>query len=120
MYLHHSAPTEPLQVTQGITRDKLYPYTADLMALDSCHPTQGLLGAQLSEIHTPLNPRAWEEAFCHHPDKAFARYINNGLTNGFQIMFERISPLNRGNTNMISVLLHPEVVTAYLQKKNSR
>lgn len=50
-----------------------------------------------------------------HPDRAFARYIVNGLTEGFRIGFRRGSPLISARANMPSANAHPQVVTNYLQ-----
>ena len=70
-------------------------------------------------MYTPLNTAAWESALATHPDRAFAHYICNGLRWGFRIGFDHSSPLKSASSNMVSAHLHPEVVTAYLQKQLS-
>ena len=97
--------------------DLLYPYTADLLCLDSCRPQPAPLPPELSVVSTPLVVPAWETALRSHPDRAFALYILNGLTQGFRIGFNRAHPLRSASTNMGSAYLHPEVITAYLQKE---
>ncbi len=97
--------------------EALYPYTADLMALDFCRPSKSVSCRALSGVHTPLIVEAWEAALQAHPDKAFSNYIINGTTNGFRIGFQREAPLRQAQINMGSALLHPEVVTAYLGKE---
>ncbi len=62
---------------------------------------------------------AWQDTLNHHPDLAFARYIVSGLANGFRIGFQRGFPLKHAKKNMPSAQLHPEVITAYLEKEQS-
>ena len=99
--------------------DQLYPYTSDLMCLDSCHPQSMSLPPQLTVVSTPLVVHAWERALQCHPDQAFARYILNGLVRGFRIGFNRKFPLQSAVANMGSALLHTKVVTDYLKKELS-
>ena len=93
---------------------QLYPHTADLLALEFCRSADPWPSPQLSQVHTPLNPAAWETALASHPDRAFARYILKGIREGFRIGFSRTCPLRSAHRNMPSARLHPEVVQAYL------
>ncbi len=95
------------------------PYTADLLALDYCRPIQEYDCPQLSQIQTPLIIPSWQHALDTHPDRAFARYIINGLTHGFRIGFRHGAPLHSATRNMPSAIAHPEVVTTYLEKEQS-
>jgi len=65
-------------------------------------------------VSTPLNVAAWEEALSSHPDRAYARYIGDGLRQGFRIGFQYGSPLKSATSNMDSTRLHPEVITQYI------
>lgn len=47
---------------------------------------------ELSEVCTPLIVGAWSELLRDHTDRAFVRYVINGLTDGFRIGFSRNSP----------------------------
>ena len=87
------------------------------MCLDSCRPQSSSLPPQLTAVSTPLVVPAWEKALQGHPDRAFARYILDGLVHGFWIGFNRKFPLQSAAANMGSALLHTEVVTDYLRKE---
>ena len=68
-------------------------------------------------VSTPLVLEAWRQALSSHPDQAFARYICEGLRSGFRIGFDYGSPLKPATANMQSALLHPGVISEYLQKE---
>ena len=97
----------------------MYPYTADLMALDFCRSRQPHAYPQLSEIATPLNPAAWEMALQAHPDRAYARYLVTGIRQGFRIGFDWQTKLQSATRNMQSAVEHPDIIRAYLQKELS-
>ena len=99
--------------------DQLYPYTSDLMCLDSCRPQSVSLPPQITAVSIPLVVSAWERALQCHPDQAFARYILNGHVRGFRIEFNRKFPLQSAAANVGSALLHTKVVTDYLRKELS-
>ena len=99
--------------------DQLYPYTADLLCLDSCRPQPAPLPSELSVVSTPLVVPAWEAALHGHPDWAFVRYLLDGLTQGFRIGFNRAHPLRSASANMGSAYLHPEVISSYLRRELS-
>ena len=61
----------------------------------------------------------WANTLQTHPDKAFRRYIIDGLSYGFRIGFNRCTSLSAAASNMHSARLHPEVITHYLQKEMS-
>ena len=103
----------------GIDWSMLYEYTADLLTLDFCRPILEHRVATLHPISTPLRVDAWRAALEPHPDQALARYITTGLTTGFRVGFKYGSPLRSSTANMQSANLHPEVITAYLQKEIS-
>ena len=89
------------------------------MCLDSCRPQDAPLPQELINVSTPLVVPAWDRALQAHPDRAFVRYIIDGLTHGFRIGFNRSSAFQSSSANMASALLHPEVVTDYLRKEIS-
>ena len=97
-----------------------YEYTSDLMCLDFCRPAHRITPTHLCEVTTPLRHAAWLQALAGHPDQAFARYITNGIVEGFQIGFQRTADLRSAAANMPSARQHPDVVTKYIQEELSR
>jgi len=96
----------------------LYPYTADLLCLNMCKPSHDhAIPALLSHINTPQVTPAWESALSTHPDKAFAKYILDGLCLGFRVGFQCPSPLKSASANMPSAREHPGIVEQYLADK---
>lgn len=61
-------------------------------------------------VRTPLSSHAWKLALVDHVDRAFVRYILDGLHNGFRIGFQSHSPLHSATHNMPSARENPEVV----------
>ena len=51
---------------------------------------------QLMGVATPLRLEAWARALAAHPDQAFARYILDGLREGFRIGFQWDAPPSVG------------------------
>ncbi len=97
-----------------------YPYVHKLLQLDSCRPisTQPpYLPAALLEITTPLISRVWERELATHPDQKFARYVTQGIKQGFRVGFNHVAPLISSSSNMSSALEHPQVVSDYLQQE---
>ena len=70
-------------------------------------------------MHTPLKAATWSQVLVAHPDKAFARYLLAGITEGFRIGFRYGSPLTSSSANMASAIQHPEVFEEYLSKELS-
>ena len=70
-------------------------------------------------MHTPLKAATWSQVLVAHPDKAFARYLLAGITEGFRIGFRYRSPLTSSSANMASAIQHPEVFEEYLSKELS-
>ena len=97
----------------------LYPYTADLLALEFCRNTAQHISPQLRSVRSPLSPTAWAAALSGHPDRALAGFLLRGLSEGFRIGFFRSAPLRGATRNMLSALQHPEVVESYLEKECS-
>ena len=64
--------------------------------------------------------QAWESALSAHPDRAFARYIADGLQNGFRIGFQRRSPLRSATANMESARQHSDVVRRYIADERQK
>ena len=89
------------------------------MCLEFCRRQDVELPQELTVVQTPLVVDAWSSALQTHPDRAFARYIVNGLRRGFRIGFHRPSPLRSASENMGSARLHPEVITDYLQRERT-
>ena len=93
----------------------LYLYTADLICLQLHRPRSPHNSVTLSSVRTPLNIEAWAGALAAHPNRAFDRYICEGLKFSFRIGFQDGSPLQSAKSNMPSVKHHSEVVKGYLQ-----
>ena len=100
-----------------------YSYMEDLRKLDSCRPVPSVaasasLPSEWWRINTPLKWVKWEFFLRDHPDRDFARYIIEGLRNGFRIGFEytrhACTPAKR---NMMSALQHPSVIDAYIKEE---
>ena len=70
-------------------------------------------------VSTPLVVDAWVEALKTHPDKAFARYVCEGLRHGFRVGFSYSLPLQSATANMESARHHPQVISAYIRKELS-
>ena len=109
----------PIISLSAVGWDQLYPYTSDLMCLDACRPQERPLPQELTSVSTPLVLSAWAAALQVHPDRAFARYVIDGLSHGFRIGFNRSTSLQSATANMPLATLHTEVITKYLQKELS-
>lgn len=70
-------------------------------------------------VSTPLAADVWERALSTHPDRAFARYICDGLRSGFRIGFQYGSSLHPAPSNMASANQHPAVISDYPEKEQS-
>ena len=100
--------------------DKLYHYTSDLLCLDSCRSTEATIPPELAVVRTPLVVAEWASALQAHSDRAFVRYVIEGLSYGFRIGFNRDTPLKPASSNMHSAHMHPTVITKYIQGEISR
>ena len=97
-----------------------YPYNKDLRELDACRPRSqaAQIPPEACTIVTPLSPRWWEQALANHLDRQFARYIVNGLRDGFRIGFQHDKAHCRpATTNMQSAFMYPEPVVTYLESE---
>ena len=74
----------------------------------------------LNRISTPLKQQAWQQQLASHPDKTFADYIINGISEGFRIGFNRAHTLKATKANMKSAREHPEIIGDYLSKELSK
>ena len=95
----------------------LYPYTADLTALDSCKPQRPPhLPLSCHNIVTPLNEKVWAQELIPHPDQVFTQYTLQGIKHGFRIGFQYEShdcyPVSK---NMQSAGQNPGPVEDYLR-----
>ena len=93
----------------------VYPYTGDLLELDSCH----LLSPSVYSwppVSTPLVLPAWEAHLADHPDQRFAAYVLRGIARGFRVGFNHRN-LKAAVRNMQSATEHPEVVDAYIEEE---
>ena len=97
----------------------LYRHTSDLLCLNFCTASQEHHCQALMAGSTPLSLPAWDEALSSHPDKAYARYVCQGLCWGFRVGFQYNSPLKPAQANMESANQHPEVISEYLHKECS-
>ena len=97
----------------------MYTYTADLLSLAFCRPQQDHGWAPIMAVSTQLNPKAWETALKPHPDKAFSRFLVEGLRQGFRIGFNRQAPLKPASRNIQSAHDHPQAIDDYLAKERA-
>ena len=97
----------------------LYEYTSDLLCLDFCQPSSEHQCQALTGIRTPLCAAAWNRVLVSHLDRAFARYISQGLRQGFRIGFNHRAPLKSAASNMGSAHQHPTVIREYIDKELS-
>ena len=106
--------------TVTVMESSRYPYTADLLSLDECHPVISLhaLPVECCHITTPLNVQQWLQLLVHHPDKQLCKYIISGITQGFRIGFNRnATQLQSAQANMTSAHLNPDPVDSYLTEE---
>lgn len=97
-----------------------YTYGAQLANLEArVPPTLHRLPEALLEITTPLRGQVWAQELAEHPDREFANYVTNGITNGFRVGFDRTSVLHSCSGNMKSALEHPKVVSDYLDQEKA-
>ena len=94
-------------------------FTSTLLCMSFCRPPHSHLAPQLSAVSNPLDIAEWALTLSAHPDRAFARYICEGLKSGFRIGFNHTSPLRSATANMLSAREHPDIVITYLQKEVS-
>ena len=87
--------------------------------MDFCRPPIQCPAPMLTSIPTPLDPESWSHVLSPHPDRAFARYISDGLRSVFRVGFQYGSLLRSASSNMRSALDHPDIVTTYLSKEVS-
>ena len=118
-YSHHKVSIT-LSPTQSTGWSLLYPYTADLLCWQLCWPLAPHSSDVLSGVSTPLDVQAWAKVLAAHPDRAFARYICDGLSSGFRVGFQHGSPLWSTTVNIPSVCQHPNVVHDYLRDELAR
>ena len=92
----------------------IYAYTSDLLCLDFCRRTGNTEFPGLRRVATPLYVGAWAAALSQYPDRAFDRYICQGLQFGFRIGFNGTIRLKSAPANRGSAREHPAVVSEYL------
>ena len=69
---------------------------------------------------SPLQFSHFQAELCDHPDQTAAAYVLTGLREGFHIGFETSSvTLRSASSNMLSALVHPSVIDAYLETEVS-
>ena len=89
-----------------------------LAELSILPPTTGpWLGANNCSV-VPIN-EAWETALKPHHDKAFSRFLVEGLCQGVRIGFNRQAPLKPASRNMQLAHDHPQAIDDYLAKERS-
>ena len=94
-----------------------YPYTRDLMRLQSCTSLPPSHVELFEGGRTPLILAAWEAALARHPDRDFAAYICSGIRFGFRIGFVRSCSLKSASANMFSSFQHPDIIQEYISKE---
>ena len=98
-----------------------YPYTRQLerIASRSSSPSRPL-PPHVSDVSSPIQIQFWYKHLQHHPDRQFAELILTGLSQGFRIGFNSQSRHRPTASNHISVIKHPDVVSAYIQDEVAR
>lgn len=106
----HTTPYSPVQTMA-------YKFMKQLQELDSCKPsTEVSVPAKLAHIETPVKLDWWKSALARHPDQTFAKYILDGLEQGFRIGFKYDKAvLKKVSRNMPCP--NPEVVDDYLAEE---
>ena len=93
-----------------------YPYTDDLLQLDSfCNPIQIQLPVEARKITTPLRAAMWQALLQDHPDRRFVQCIVAGITQGFRIGFRRDHTCRKAAGNMRSAILNPQPVSDFIE-----
>jgi len=93
-------------------------FTQQLLALDNNLPlVPQLLPEVLCQISTPARVEVWQWELAGHPDQAFAKYVLQGLEQGFRVGFRYTSNLIPNKRNMLSAVQHPQVVRDYLKEE---
>ena len=99
-----------------MVKNNNYVYLDHLSTFDICRPVEDLSCLVISpEIHSPLLASVWETELLGHPDRAFVKYILQGLNSGFRIGFDRRQHISSASGNLH--IDKPEVVTEYLQRE---
>ena len=114
-YLIHSE----LQVfTRGMVKNNVYVYMEHLRALDSFRQAADLSHLIITqEVHTPLSLKDWASELSDYPDRAFSKFIVEGIANGFHIGFNRSQHLQLAATNLQCT--KPQLITEYLGRETA-
>ena len=97
-----------------------YGYKQDLLELEKGKQYSNPPGVPgpLRAIASPLRWQEWQLALRTHPDRAFAKYLVEGIKEGFRVGFKYSSNQCRwAGNNMGSAIEHPEIVREYLAKE---
>ena len=88
-----------------------YPYSADLLALESRRPERVSDGGAL---HQCLPPDAWGPYLASLTNRSLADFLCRGISAGFRVGFDRSRPLGQARQNFPSVQQNPHIVRDYL------
>lgn len=88
----------------------VYPYMADLMALNATLP------APLQRINTPLKVDAWQHYLSDHPDQTYVDYLLSGIKAGFRIGFDSVQSLTQPKHHIKSAYEHADIASTHLKK----
>lgn len=116
---HHRGGPHHDPDSLGATHHGMYPYTRDLLMLDSHRPPKTpVLPDSCKMVTTPLRAEHWEEELAIHPDTQFTQYVVDGIKKGFRIGYQHGSARCAPATgNMASASQHPGPVVDYLEKE---
>ena len=91
----------------------------DLLGLDSCQAGSLWVPKELSGPQSALKPflPAWLQYLQVMPDQRLARYVFDGINEGFRIGFNGACSLEPATRNLPLAYEHPEVVSEYLDKE---
>ena len=96
-----------------------YIYMNDLLELDRRRPSGvSTLPEGVGAIATPLRWEVWAKDLRDLPDREYARYIVEGIRDGFRIGFDYSSlSCSSVSHNMLSAKQHPQPIRDYLAKE---
>ena len=114
---HSYAFTSDTHIHLSPTESTRYEYMQQLQVLDRCRPLHtNTVPASLAHLETPVKLCTWRSALEGHPDQEFAKYILDGLAQGFRIGFCYDKAVLR-QSGRIMPCPNPEVVDQYLSEE---
>ncbi len=100
----------------------VYLHVADLLILAGRKPLDDthshLFPREWSSIQTPMYADVWTSNLQDHPDRAYCRFLTDGLRARFRVGVRYGGAVCKGvASNMPTACDHPEVVSEFLEKE---